>query len=403
MATLKLIQRLDKINKAGEAPIFLRVTKDRKTNFIGLEVRIKPELWDADKQKVKRGHPNSTRLNAYLLKRISEATDLTLESETQRKSLNTKDIKLVLTGSVPTVSFFDFAEAYALKFEQKGKIGSFRRYKSTIFKIKEYVKHKSLAIQDITVDFLRNYEKYLLETLKNGQNTMHANMRVIRRIINLAINDDILPLDKNPFIKYKFENTKTEKAFLTEDEILSFENLDLKLSSMKDVHRDIFVFATYAGGLRISDICLLKWKHYDGVRILMTTKKTESTVSIKLPQKAMGIIEKYKKIDAKPEDFMFPLLDNEANYEDARTLHNHISSATAYANKDLKVLAKSAGIDKSFSFHSSRHTWATRALRKGMRIEYVSRLMGHSSIKTTQIYAKIVNEELDNAMGIFDN
>ncbi len=73
-----------------------------------------------------------------------------------------------------------------------------------------------------------------------------------------------------------------------------------------------------------------------------------------------------------------------------------------YANKDLKFIAEKVGIEKNISFHTSRHTWATRALRKGMRIEYVSRLMGHSSIKTTQVYAKIVNEDLDRAMDVFD-
>jgi len=73
-----------------------------------------------------------------------------------------------------------------------------------------------------------------------------------------------------------------------------------------------------------------------------------------------------------------------------------------YANKDLKFIAESIPLGKHISFHTSRHTWATRALRKGMRIEYVSRLMGHASIRTTQVYAKIVNEDLDKAMDVFD-
>jgi site-specific recombinase XerD len=68
----------------------------------------------------------------------------------------------------------------------------------------------------------------------------------------------------------------------------------------------------------------------------------------------------------------------------------------------LKIIAAKAGIEKHISFHSSRHTFATRALKKGMRIEYVSKLMGHTNLKTTQIYAKIVNEELDKAMDVFN-
>ncbi len=90
------------------------------------------------------------------------------------------------------------------------------------------------------------------------------------------------------------------------------------------------------------------------------------------------------------------------DYSDPVLLFKAISSNTAYTNKNLKMIADKAEINKNISFHSSRHTWATRALRKGMRIEYVSKLMGHSTIKTTQVYTKIVNSELDNAMNVFD-
>jgi integrase/recombinase XerD len=83
-------------------------------------------------------------------------------------------------------------------------------------------------------------------------------------------------------------------------------------------------------------------------------------------------------------------------------LFNAISSATAYTNSDLKEIIKLTKIKKSISFHTARHTFATTALQKGMRIEYVSKYMGHSDIKETQIYAKIINQELDKAIEIFN-
>ncbi len=84
-------------------------------------------------------------------------------------------------------------------------------------------------------------------------------------------------------------------------------------------------------------------------------------------------------------------------------LDKMISSKTTIVNKQLKDLATDAGIDKNLSFHISRHTWATRALRKGVSIDKVSKLMGHAAIKETQVYAKIVNEELDKAMDVFND
>jgi integrase/recombinase XerD len=96
------------------------------------------------------------------------------------------------------------------------------------------------------------------------------------------------------------------------------------------------------------------------------------------------------------------LLKKGIAFSNPRELLNAISSATTYTNKDLKKIVKLAGIHKHISFHTSRHTFATRALRKGIGIEYVSKLLGHAAIRETQAYAKIVNEELDKAMEKFN-
>ena len=165
----------------------------------------------------------------------------------------------------------------------------------------------------------------------------------------------------------------------------------------------MYIFAAYAGGLRISDVLQLKWQNFNGTHVTITTQKTKEQVSIKLPNKALDYIQKYQRADAKPTDYIFPFLKNDIDYSKGASLFNAISSNTAYANKNLKIIAEKAGIEKHISFHTSRHTFATRALRKGMRIEYVSKLLGHTAIKTTQVYAKIVNSELDKAMDIFND
>lgn len=164
----------------------------------------------------------------------------------------------------------------------------------------------------------------------------------------------------------------------------------------------MYVFSAYAGGLRIFDVLQLKWENFDGERVLVTTQKTGSVVSVKLPAKALEIVNSYKTGVTKPSDFVFPLLKNDVDYSDPAVLYDAISSMNAYTNKSLKEIKTSLKWSKNLNFHTSRHTWATRALKKGMRIEYVSKLMGHSSIKTTQVYAKIVNADLDQAMKEFD-
>jgi integrase len=89
--------------------------------------------------------------------------------------------------------------------------------------------------------------------------------------------------------------------------------------------------------------------------------------------------------------------------KDRIKIHHAISAATSYTNKDLRKLTRLAGIDKKVSFHTARHSWAVRALQKGMRIEYVSKILGHASVKQTEVYARVMNEELDKAMEVFNN
>jgi integrase len=132
-------------------------------------------------------------------------------------------------------------------------------------------------------------------------------------------------------------------------------------------------------------------------------RKTKSVVTVKLPNKALEILLSYKKEDSLPEHFVFPALSNDLDVSNAKLLYIVLIRAISSANKSLKKIAKKAGITKNLSFHTSRHTFATWALRKGIRIEYVSKLLGHANIKETQIYAKIVNDELDKAMEVFNN
>ena len=402
MATTKIIFKKEKATSDGKVPLYLRIIKDRKVKFISLGYSIEPEYWNEKERVVRKSHPNAKWLNNFLAKKISDAQKVSLELETSSEYVAPKNIKQSVLGKT-TEKFIPYAERYVANLEKKGKIGTYDKANATISKLKAYIGRKDFTFSDLTVYFLKTYENYLREELDNSVNTIHSNMKVIRRIVNEAINDDIFLPEKNPFRKYKLQWEKTEVVFLTEEELKSMEDLQLVEGSMKYHHRNIYVFACYAGGLRISDICQLKWEDFDGERLLVNTMKSDSFVSLKLPQKALEIIKMYDVEERQPNHYIFPFLKNDADYSDPKKLFTAISSITAYTNTDLKDLAKLAEIKKNVHFHTSRHTWATRALRKGMRIEYVSKLMGHASIKTTQIYTKIINEDLDDAMGVFDS
>ena len=135
MATVKLLLKLDKQKEDGTAPIYIRIIKDRKTKFISLGHYIKPEHWNEKDSCVKKGHPNSARLNAFIKNKIADACNVALEMETKTKNANSTKIKERIIGKAST-SFFVYADAYVSTLEQKGNYGMYKRAQTVINKFK---------------------------------------------------------------------------------------------------------------------------------------------------------------------------------------------------------------------------------------------------------------------------
>lgn len=401
MVSTKIIARKDKKNSNNEVPLFIRLTAKRKSKYISLGISINIDYWDEKAMQVKRGHPNMARINNFITTKLSELQAKAIQSEEKAPS-NSNTVSQLLKG-IEKVDFLKYFDEYNKKLLSKDKINSHRRANTVYNKIVEYMEDKPLYFDDITVKWLKEYELYLITEKSNAMNTVYTEMKAIRKLINEANNEDVISILKSPFTKYKMKWEQVDKNYLTDGELLAMESLELPTGSCMKVHRDIYVFATYAGGLRISDIFQLRWRDFDGEKICIKTQKTGSVVSIKLPNKSKEIINSYKINESNLNSFIFPILTKYNNLDIEKERLRAISAANAYVNKDLTKLAKMAEIQKHIHFHTSRHTFATRALRKGMRIEYVSKLLGHANIKTTQIYAKIVNEELDKAMDVFND
>ncbi|MES1222174.1 MAG: site-specific integrase [Bacteroidota bacterium] len=181
------------------------------------------------------------------------------------------------------------------------------------------------------------------------------------------------------------------------------ETFEAVPGSRLDLHRDMFVFSCYAGGLRVSDVLLLQWSNFDGTHIHFTIRKTEDQHALKLPNTALAIVRKYMDASENNGRFIFPMLPADLDLKNYVEVDRKISGATAYINKNLKIIADRTGIKKNLHFHISRHTFCCLALKMGLGIEFVSRLVGHSSIRQTQVYAKLVSKELDEAMDRFNS
>ncbi len=402
MATVAIVFRKDKLNSDDFAPIHFRIIKNRKISYISSTLMVHKDQWDSKKSRIKKGVKNSGRMNAFLTHKFAELQDKVLDQETMNKGLTTRQLKQHIYGMEP-LDFYSFAKQACEGYLRAGQIGSYDKNRAIIEKMKTFTDQKDIFFQDITPDFLYKYEAYCIKAWQNKTNTIHKDMKFIRKLFNDAYRMGKIEHSHIPFNKYQMKTEKTHRTFFTANEITKFEKVAVTPGTRLDLHKDMFIFACYAGGLRVSDVLKLKWENFDGVHVSISIHKTKTQLSVLLPKKALEIIAKYKTEDVTPNHFIFPQLDHDLKLDDPIAVDLEISRSTAYINKNLKILAKAAKITKPVSFHISRHTWATQALQRGISIDKVSKLMGHADISETQIYAKIVNEELDKAMHAFDD
>lgn len=363
MATFTPI-RIKKENKQGEAPIKIRVTSEGKTSFLSLNFKLKAVDWNDKKGQVKTSHLNHKLLNKTISEKIAEL---------QAKSLSGASAREITKQQKPD-SFFDFAHGYISQFDNPDQYNTFRSYKTTLFKIRQFTK-TDIKIQDISPEWLRTYETYLKD-LGNSDGTRWCELKTIRAIINGAIREGKMPIIANPFLKYKIKASVGHKARLSETELQRLR--DEPLSGYHAIARDLFLLSFNLRGTRISDMLTLSSDQIESGRITFKMAKTGKEMSIKLTGEAESIINRYNTGGR-----LFPFLKDSDS-----ELKERIGSATAYVNRLLKEIAAICGIKKTISTHVARHSWGQIAKNKGVSSSHIQNSLGHSSLRTTEAYLK---------------
>jgi integrase len=282
-------------------------------------------------------------------------------------------------------------------------------------KLKKFWPNKPLPIEELTTSFLNDFQLFLIKA-GDHQNYIHVNLKALRTIIQKeAIKEDkIIAFEKNPFIWFtmpKVLPSKKEKLDLAE--IQRMESLKLTPHDPLFHVRNAFIFSLYNAGIRIGDLLQLRWCNIkpDG-RLEYYMGKTGSERSIKLLPQALKILKLYEPTMEDDTDFIFPFLDDTADYSKLITpedfhkassellafLYNKIESQIALYNKTLKVIAVRSKITKNLSSHIARHSFADLA-RKKVSVYDIQKMLGHSTIKVTEVYLKSLdNDAMDKAM-----
>lgn len=400
MASIKLILRTHQVDQTGHSPLYIRIIKDRKTKFITAGVKLKGSEWDEAKQKVKKNHSNSARMNAALSQKIADAEGQVADMERKIKTVSVKKLKEAIKGKeVP--NFFDYAYKRLEKIKSSLSYSTYRAYSSQVGKFEKYMGTKDVYFDEVTVALLNDYKFYLANTLKNGATTQRLTIIVLGTIFRDAIREEVIPEIMFPFNKITLKISPSKRVFLNKEQIDDLTKLDLTEGKKATMWRDLFLFSIYAGGLRFSDVIEMQYSNYNEAehKIQKLIRKTGRVHQFKIGKVAIDILEKYKKEKANHDDFIFPVLvDKEGYLNDEAKRYFQTAAFNKLANWHLRKLGEKIKLPFDLSFHLSRHSFATNALNNGMRIEHVSKLMDHRDISTTQVYAKIISEELDKAV-----
>lgn len=398
----------------GTHPIMIRITANRKARYISTGYSVKKENWDDENNcllvtKVKNDPTkkvlsNAKAINSDIEIKLNDVIRVKQQVSLTDGTQSSKYIKDKATNKYNASSdFFIYGNKIVLDLASRNKINTSKNYLSVLRRIEGFVKAKTLLFEEITVDFLNRFQTHLIkEGIKN--NTSNFHLKTIRSIIYKAMSETqpLISQDKNPFLRFKMKTVATEKETLSLLEIEKIRKLKLKSPQDQKVinARNYYLFSFNNAGIRISDLMLLKNNNIIDGRLHYEMGKTGHFKSIKLNAESKTIIKYYKKRNAKPEDFLFPILDNDKDYSNALYLRKQLDSKASGINDELKVLASLAKLlNKRLHFHSSRHSFANIARKKKADLYSISKALGHKSLKVTEMYLTSFDEQsLDETM-----
>lgn len=363
--------RKKQLNKQGTALVQVEALLNQRKVYFRTNLYLKPEHWNSRNAQVDN-HPQAHDLNSMLFEFVLHLQAIELSLWKRGIPVTLSLLKDAIKKDKPVnVTFPVFAKIYVQESDRKRSTKE--NLMTTITVLQEF--RPGLDFKDITYTFLKEFEVHLKEK-GNSVNTIAKHLRQLRTLVNEAINQGYIPSDAYPFRKYKIKQEKGRKEFLTPDELKRLENLDVD-KKLRHV-LDAFLFCCYTG-LRYSDFCQLTPENIirvNGKRWLYF-KSVKTDVEIRLPLhllfegKALAVLERY--------DIVTDFAKIGPNSE---------------ANKYLAQLAAFARIRKHITYHTARHTCATLLVHQGVPITTVQKLLGHTSVRTTEVYSEVLSNTI---------
>lgn len=372
--TLRFVfDRKKTATKKHKASVQIEVLSERKRKYIGTGVKLYSDQWDERKKVI--NSMQMLELNRSLDEQIRIIQDWVNELIRKREPFDFEKLEKFIKFSNKSENFIEFIER---RIEERQDITESTKKTHRTFSESLRLFERITYFSDLTKENITIYDDWLHEK-GYSQPTVHNYHKRMKRYINEAIKFELI--DKDPYSGLHFERGKHQiRKYLTEDELKKIIEAEIPSKTVRQV-RDLFVFQAYTG-ISYADLAKFDFKKdiakKNGKMVIHDVRqKTEETYFIVLLSPALEVLERYK--------FILPVISNQQY------------------NLRLKIVADYAKIDKNLTVHMARHTFATMCLNNGVKIENVSKMLGHSNIKTTQEYAKVLNSEVEKSFDLLES
>jgi site-specific recombinase XerD len=387
--SIHFIGKKSRVNSHQLLPIYLRVTIDKKRFEVTTNINVKPHLWTPSAGRLKGRSQEVQEINNELesIKRLVYRYEENILAENREVTVATLRGKWLGEDNSKRTLLNVFSNAIT-EFKLLVEKGSYKKstiikYQTTERHLKSFLKWKNdsqdILLNDIRIGFAKNFQFYLETEKSMGINSSGKMLKNLKKVITDCVNREWL--DHNPLLNYKVRHIDPKIQCLSAEELELIERKSISVERIACV-RDMFLFSCYTGFAYIDAATLTK-EHLkvgqDGRQWLVKPRqKTGITERVPLFPKALHILEKYQDHPTtKKTGKLLPLASNQKT------------------NAYLKEMADICGITTHITFHIARHTFAsTVTLENGVPIDTVSKMLGHRSIKTTQIYAKVSDRKI---------
>jgi site-specific recombinase XerD len=381
--------RSNHVNKDGKSMVMLRCSLNgERANFGSTGIGVDPKTWDCTKSRVKGKNTEALSTNLQLSNLEDLVTSLYYKYEKTDK-LSLERIKQDYQGkTVSTETIMELFEAHNEDVKKQVGCGglsttSYSKYELVRKRfaqmiLKQY-RRKDLRLTEVTPFVIHDFELYLRTEIGQSPNTATKTLKTFKSVILFGIRNGLMT--NNPFANIRFHLKGVDRGYLEDDELNRLMNKEIGNKRLSLI-RDLFVFSCFTG-LAYIDLANLKGENIvtlNGVEWIKGRRiKTGTLINVVLLDIPKRLILKYTD-DKRRNEHLFPIISNQK------------------MNEYLKEIAAICDIDKNLTCHIARHTFATMALSKGVPIESVSKMLGHTNIRTTQIYAKVTDKKIEHDM-----